>query len=150
MKVKDIMIREVKTLSPDMSVKDAALKLFLLQISGLPVVDSEGHILGMFTEKELIRLTLPNYIEQAGEFAYMLDTDGFEKKAGELDKIKVSDAMRKEVVCISEDTPFPEAVRLMITKKIRRIPVVKENKLIGIIARSDIVEEIIKQYRILE
>jgi CBS domain-containing protein len=80
----------------------------------------------------------------------MLDTGGFEKKAGELDKIKVSDAMRKEVTCISEDTPFPEAVRLMITKKIRRIPVVKDGKLIGIIARSDIVEVIIKQYGIIE
>ena len=144
MKVKDVMTREVTTLSPQMSVKDATGMLFKMQISGLPVTDEEGHVLGMFTEKDLIRLTLPSYVEHAGEFVYLLDTNGFAKKSAELDKMKVSDAMRKEVICVGEDTPLAEVARIMITKKVRRIPVLKDDKLVGIVARADIVREILK------
>lgn len=144
MKVKDIMTRDVKTISPDMSVKDAAAMLSRMQISGLPVADKEGHIIGMFTEKDLIRLTLPSYVEHAGEFVYLLDTNGFAKKSAELEKIKVSDAMRKDVICVGEDTSLAEVSRIMITKKVRRIPVLKDDKLAGIVARADIVREILK------
>jgi CBS domain-containing protein len=58
----------------------------------------------------------------------------------------VKDIMRKDVLCVTEDVPIPEVARLMIVKKIRRIPVLnKDKKLIGIIARADIVKEIAKR-----
>jgi len=145
MKIKEIMTKEVKTLSPSMSVKEAIALLVKSEISGLPVVDERRYVVGMFTEKDLLRLVLPDYTEQGGEFVYLLETDGFEKKAAEFENIKVSDVMRKEVICVEEETPMVEVARLMIVKKIRRIPVLKYDRLSGIVARADIVKEIAKK-----
>lgn len=145
MKIKEIMTKEVKTLSPSMSVKDAIALLVKFEISGLPVVDERRYVVGMFTEKDLLRLVLPDYTEQGGEFVYLLETDGFEKKAAEFESIKVSDVMRKEVICVEEETSMVEVARLMIVKKIRRIPVLKYDRLSGIVARADIVKEIARK-----
>jgi len=145
MKVKDIMTRDVITLKPEMSVKEAAGMLFKLQISGLPVVDEEGRVVGMFTEKELLTMVLPSYIEHVEGLTQLFGEESLEKKFARADSIKVSEIMRKEVVCLDEDTDIAEAAKIMITKKARRIPVLRENKIVGIIARGDIVRELVKK-----
>ena len=142
MKVADLMTREVITVSPNMSVKDAAKLLFSLKISGLPVADEEKRVIGMITEKDIIGIALPKFVDQVGELAYLLDTEDFARKIAQANKISVREIMRKEVVCVTEDTPVPEVAKLMIVKKVRRLPVLKNGKLSGIIARSDIVKEI--------
>jgi CBS domain-containing protein len=144
--VKDLMTREVMTVAPEMSVRDAAKLLFEKEISGLPVVSQDNKIIGMITEKDLIAMALPNYLEKLGDFDFILNEEPFTKKIADADKVKVKDIMRKDVLCVSEDTPIPEVARLMIIKKVRRIPVLdKDKKLIGIIARADIVKEIAKK-----
>lgn len=145
MKVKDIMTKKVKTLSPDISVKDAAIKLFELQISGLPVVDNGNHVVGMFTEKDLIKMVLPAHIEHVEGLTQIFGGEALEKKFARADNIKVSEIMRKEVVCVDEDIDIAEVAKIMIMKKVRRIPVVKDNKLIGIVARGDIVRELVRK-----
>lgn len=150
MKVSELMTREVMTIPPEMSVREAARILFERQISGLPVVDEQRKVVGMITEKEIIAMALPRYVEQLGDFDYILDEEPFAKKITEADKIKVKDIMRKEVLCVTEDTPIPEVARLMIAKKARRIPVLdKDKKLVGIIARADIVKKIAKETGII-
>lgn len=150
MKVSELMTREVMTIPPEMSVREAARILFERQISGLPVVDEQRKVVGMITEKEIIAMALPKYVEQLGDFDYILDEEPFSKKITEADKIKVKDIMRKEVLCVTEDIPIPEVARLMIAKKARRIPVLdKDKKLIGIIARADIVKKIAKEAGII-
>jgi CBS domain-containing protein len=147
MKISEIMTRDVFTVPPDMSVKELANLLFQKEISGLPVVDKEGHILGMVTEKDIIKMAMPKYLEYEGlnDFAFVLDTGPFWKKVAAADKLSVKDIMRKDVLCVTDDTPVPEVARLMITKNVRRVPVLREGKLAGIIARSDIVKEIAKE-----
>ena len=146
MKVSELMIKEVMTVPPDMSVREAARLLFEKQISGLPVVDEQRRVVGMITEKEIIGMALPQFIEQLGDFDYILNEEPFLKKIGEADIMKVKDIMRKEVLCISEDVSIPEVARLMIAKKARRIPILdKEKKLVGIIARADIVKKVAKE-----
>jgi len=150
MKVSELMTREVMTIPPEMSVREAAKILFEKRISGLPVVDEGRKIVGMITEKEIIGMALPQLVEQLGDFDYILNEEPFVKKIAEADKIKVKDVMRREVLCVSEDVPIAEAARLMIAKKIRRIPVLdKSKKLAGIIARADIVKEIAKETGII-
>jgi len=151
MKVSELMTKEVLTVSPDMSVKDVAKLLFEKEISGLPVVDAESRVIGMVTEKDLINMAMPKYLEEKGleDFAYILDEGPFWKKVAEADRLKVKDIMRKEVLCVTEDMPVPEVARLMISKKVRRIPVLRDGKLVGIIARADIVKEISRQTGII-
>lgn len=140
MKVKDIMITDVHSLSPDLSAKGAFYTILSKHISGLPVIDHGGKLTGMFTEKDVLSHILPSYIERVGKFTYGETPKAVLNKLMALENIKVKDIMRKEVVTINEDASLAEAARLMLTEKARRIPVVKEGKVIGIIAREDILK----------
>lgn len=141
MKIKDIMITDVTTLSPDMPAMEAAKKLSELEISGLPVVDSQGRLVGMFTEKGILKAILPSYVEKVGKFIYEENPKGIKKKLEGLNNLKVKDLMRTEVVTVTEETGCCEAARVMLTQKARRILVIdKDNKLIGIVARCDVLK----------
>lgn len=149
-KVKDIMSKEVISLKPDTTVKDAVKSLFQLHISGLPVIENE-RLVGMFTEKDILQYILPSYIEKIGSFVYTEGSKVIKRKLMELANLKVADLMRKEVVTVEENTSIEEVARIMLTQKIRRIPVLnKEGKVVGIIAREDIVKVLINSVGLVE
>ena len=146
MKVKEVMVKEVDSLSPDISVKEAMDTLLKRKISGLPVIDQAGKLVGMFTEKNILSYLLPSYIEKVGRFVYEENPKATKKKLTELCQIKVSQLMRKEVITAAEDVALCEAARIMLTQKARRLPVVdKEGKVVGIIAREDILRAMNKE-----
>ncbi len=146
MRVKDIMVRDIRTIPSDMNVKEALELLFKYEISGLPVVDNEKKLVGMFTEKDVLSYILPSYIEKVGRFIYEEDPKSTKKKFQELASVKVSQLMRKTVVSTTEDTNLSEAARIMLTQKARRLPVVDTSgKIIGIVARCDVLKAIAKQ-----
>ena len=146
MKVKEVMVKEVDSLSPDISVKEAMDILLKRKISGLPVIDTAGKLAGMFTEKNILSYLLPSYIEKVGRFVYEENPKATKKKLAELCQIKISQLMRKEVVTTTEETALCEAARIMLTQKARRLPVVdKERKIVGIISREDILRAMNKE-----
>lgn len=148
MKVKEIMSKDVISIGPDNKVKDALNLLFKLKISGLPVINTKGKLVGMFTEKDILSNILPSYIDRVGGFIYEENPKSINKKIHDLGKLTVSEIMRKEVVSIDEDTSLCEVARLMLTQKIRRIPIIdKEKKVMGIVAREDIVKAYVKEAR---
>ncbi len=140
MKVKEIMTKDVISLDPDISAKEALSILFKRQISGLPVIDKDGLLVGMFTEKDILTCILPSYISTVGRFVYEENPKSVKRKFMELDKIKISQLMRKDVVTTTPNTTLCEVARLMLTQKARRVVVVDETKkVIGIVARCDLV-----------
>lgn len=146
MKVKEIMTKEVASIKPDDNGRDALALLFKMQISGLPVIDAEGKLMGMFTEKDILSYTLPSYIEKVGRFVYEENPKSIKKKFQDLLNLPVSKLMRKDVITIDEDTSLCEVARLMLTQKVRRTPVLdKEKKVVGIVAREDIVKAYAKE-----
>ena len=146
MKVSQIMAKDVKSLLPDMSAKEALEIIFSMQMSGLPVIDQQGKLLGMFTEKDILKNILPTYIESVGRFTYADDPKGIKSKVSALVNIKVKDIMRKEVITVDEDTSLSEVARIMLTQKIRRVPVLnKEGKVVGIVARQDVVKALTRE-----
>ncbi|MGB9613674.1 MAG: HPP family protein, partial [Candidatus Margulisiibacteriota bacterium] len=77
MKVSELMTTEVLTVSPEMSIREAAKLLFQREISGLPVVDENRKVVGMITEKEIIGMALPKYAEELGDFDVVLHEEPF-------------------------------------------------------------------------
>ena len=147
MKVKEIMTQEMLSLKPEDNAQDALNLLFKKEISGLPVIDAEGRLVGMFTEKEILKQILPSYIERVGRFVYEEDPKYIKKKLQDLTSAAVSQLMRKEVVTVDEDTNLMEVARIMLTQKIRRIPVLaKDAKVIGIVSRGDVVKALADRY----
>lgn len=111
MLAKDIMTKDVITVSPTTTVKNLAQILMQNQISGAPVADKKGKILGVVSEADIVA------------------------KKGKL----VKDIMSKNVVGVTDDTPVEKIAGVMTTHKINRLPVMREEKLVGIVSRADIV-----------
>jgi CBS domain-containing protein len=146
MELKELMTKNVITVLQSMNVRDAAEMLFNMGISGLPVVNDQKNLVGMITEKDIIGMALPKYVEKLGSLAYTFDMVPFAKTLAEADKVLVKEIMRKDVITATVDTSVPEVARIMIVKRIRRIPILdQEGRLVGIIARHDIVKEIFKE-----
>ncbi|MFB3919734.1 hypothetical protein BU251_07075 [Candidatus Velamenicoccus archaeovorus] len=145
MKISEIMTREVRTLSSDTPAVEALKHLFENKISGLPVVDGEGRLIGMFTEKDILRAILPSYVSQVGRFVYENSPKTIKCKVAKLAGAKVGELMRKEVVKVSEEAPVCEVAHIMLTQNVRRVPVVDaEDRIKGIVARSDVLDQLLK------
>lgn len=146
MKVREIMTKEVTSVSPDANAKEALELLRKMQISGLPVIDETNKLVGMFTEKEVLTAILPSYVEKVGRFMYQENPKAVKQKVASLSTVKVKDIMRKEVVTVDEDTALCEVARLMLTQKARRLPVInKTGEVVGIVARGDVVKALFEE-----
>ncbi|MFH1406668.1 MAG: CBS domain-containing protein [Candidatus Omnitrophota bacterium] len=145
---KDLMTKKVTTVSPEVSIKDAALKLFKMGVSSLPVVDGENHVIGIISEGDLIKMALPSYALEAGRLSFLPEYEPFERKLANADKVKIKEIMR-EAMTIEEDEPIIEVARLMVIKQVRSIPVVKDAKLTGMISRCDVLKEMVRRSGIL-
>ncbi len=148
MKVREVMSRQVTSLKPEDNARQALNFLFEKEISGLPVIDTEGRLAGMFTEKEVLSYILPSYIAQVGRFIYEENPKSTKKKILELNNMQVQQIMRKEVVTIGEDATLCEVARIMLTKKARRLPVVDAaGKVVGIVARIDVARAMAREIK---
>ena len=144
-RVKDCMSKEMKSLSPDINAKEALKILIETDMSGLPVIDKEGNLIGVFTEREVLRAILPVYVKDVGTFVYGEDSKAELKKISNLEKFSVRNLMRKEFPTIGEETSLTEASKIMLTKSERRIIVVKDRKAVGVITRSDVVRALARE-----
>lgn len=145
MLVKDLMTKNVDTLPVDISVQEALKIIMEKQISGLPVVDKNNNLVGMFTEKEVLKFCLPSYLNKVGSFIYKTTPHSITEKMARLKDLRISEVMRKDVVTVSEDADISEVSRIMLTQRARRMPVISDKKLVGIIARIDIVKYLAEQ-----
>jgi predicted transcriptional regulator len=118
MHARDIMTHETITIGPDASVRDAARRLSGYNISGMPVVDGEGYMVGIITQADLI------------------------SKEGKT----VADLMTQRVVSVTEDTTVDEAARILTVNRFKRVPVVRNGRLVGIVSRADIVRMIASRF----
>jgi CBS domain-containing protein len=114
MVAKNIMTRKVITIDPAAAVKELAKVLSRSRISGVPVVDKKGKVLGVVSEADIIG------------------------KKGK----QVKSIMTAEVISVTEETPVSEVAALMTGHRIKRVPVLRDNKLVGIISQGDIVSAV--------
>ncbi len=160
MKVREIMNKNVISLRPDMSVREAAEILEKNNISGAPVVDENNRLLGIVTIKNIISL-LKSRMENIGFYIASTPFDfmdfyqfniPMERKKDiieEISQIKVSEIMRRRVYKVGEDEDIYNAIDILVKKEISRVPVVdKDGTVVGIIARSDILKIMSKSNKI--
>jgi CBS domain-containing protein len=110
--VKEVMTRNVITFREDSTLEEIAATLSSRRITGAPVVTAEGHVVGIISE-----------------------TDVFSKKGK-----TARDIMSPRVISVTEDTGIDEAARLLIGERIRRVPVVRDGKMVGLLSRSDVLD----------
>ncbi|HEX6222587.1 MAG TPA: CBS domain-containing protein, partial [Acidimicrobiia bacterium] len=133
MRVRDLMTADVITIGPDASLKEAARRMIEAGVSGLVVTDG-GRLMGVITEADFVKSESDRRPKKRARvlswFSHDVEVPHFERLVG--------DVMTSDVVSVSPETDHAEAARLMQSKKIKRLPVVDDGELLGIISRSDI------------
>jgi CBS domain-containing protein len=145
---KDIMIKKVITIKKDASVDELSELLVKNKISGVPVVDDGGSLVGIATEGDLIvqdaDLHFPRYFKLLDSIIYLESLNKFKRNLKKYLGTKVEDVMTSKVKTAGADTPVSEVANIMIRDNINRVPVLnKKGGLVGIITRADIVKSMI-------
>jgi CBS-domain-containing membrane protein len=112
--------------------------MFDHRISGLPVVDGKAGLVGILTEGDLLRRSELGTAGQRPRWLDLLMTGRLASEYVRTNTRRVSEIMSRDVVSVPEDTPLPEVVRLMERHRIKRVPVLRDAALIGIVSRADL------------
>ncbi|HAK73186.1 MAG TPA: hypothetical protein DCP36_05615 [Sporomusaceae bacterium] len=144
MKAKDIMVTEVITIKQHATIEEIARVLIDNKISGVPVVDEAGHLMGMVTEGDLLHKEtnprLPHAVNILGAIIYY---NGVEQYNEDFKKMMASQAlniMTDKVITVTAEQEVEDIVKLMLEHGIKRVPVMEGERIIGIISRADIVK----------
>jgi predicted transcriptional regulator len=147
MLIKDIMTKKIITVSPEMGVHKLAELFMEKNISGAPVVDESGKLLGVVKEEGVIfqdkKVHLPTFINFS--FGYLtLGTGRYNEEIKKITASKVADIMEKDNVTINPNAELEDVATLMIEKGAYYLPVVDNGKLVGVVTKKDIVRAIAK------
>jgi len=132
--VRDLMSPRPVSASPEMPLRDAALLLVRRGFSALPVIEADGRLIGLLSDRELIRDLLTSYLQAGGATSRQADA-----AAARL----VRDVMTRQVLCVSPEQPLADVASLMYNKDVEQVPVVAEGQLVGFLTRGDIVRKLL-------
>ena len=144
----DIMSTKVITVTEATTVKELARTLLDNKISGAPVLDTGGKLVGIVTESDLIfqnkKLKVPAVIAILDSFLFLNNPDKMEKELKKIAGATVKDLCSEKVVTVRPDTPLDEKATMMTEKKIRTLPVVSETgEMLGVVGKKDIIRTIL-------
>jgi CBS domain-containing protein len=139
MKAGDIMTRNVITIDADSTVAEAAKRMLDHRISGMPVVDPQGRVIGVISEGDLLRRTETGTERRASWWLGLVagassQAEHFTKSHGRT----VRDVMSAKLISVDENAPLNEVVHLMESRRIKRVPVVRNHDVVGIISRANL------------
>jgi CBS domain-containing protein len=140
MRAFDVMTTEVITVDENATVPEAAKLMSDRGISAVPVVDRENRVIGMVSEGDLLHRAETGTERRRSWWLEMMSSTN--KLAGEYIKShsgKVTDVMTRDVLSVTEETPVADIAVLLETKRIKRVPVLRDGKLVGIVSRANLV-----------
>jgi CBS domain-containing protein len=133
MEAKDIMTKDLETISQDASLHEVARLIKEKRISGVPIVDEEKNLLGIITLTDLL-----NIINVLSKKMDMNQEDHINHLRNLFKEKKVKEFMVKKVESLKEDSNLTDIMNLMFNKKIHTIPILKDNKLVGVLGKHDL------------
>lgn len=143
MTASDVMTREVTTVSRDTPVQEIATLLYTRRISGVPVVDSENRVVGMVSEGDL--MVHAGAVGEAPRqrswwLGLFTDTSASAENYAKTHARTAADVMSTRVVAASEDQSLPDVAKLLEKNRIKRVPVLRDGRLVGIISRANLLQ----------
>ncbi len=140
--VKNIMKKDLLSIESEATLNNVVEQMVFMGTGGLVVTDASKKVLGVITESDLVRVFLPELMATLGESD---QRDSEASQPGDIgERYKAKDFMSRSVMCVSEDTTITEVATLMINKKVMKIPVVREGKLVGIASLQDIIRGVLR------
>ena len=133
--VRDVMSDQPRTVLADTALKDAARTMVRAGLGALPVIDAERRVVGMVSERDIIRHLLTTQVFSGADVRTMMAPGSAPRS--------VRDVMSRKVMCVAPEQPIAEVASLMSNKDVDRVPVVREGQLVGFLTRGDIVRKLI-------
>jgi CBS domain-containing protein len=140
MKAQDIMTREVATVRPETSVREIAALLMEKNISGVPVVSDDGAIVGIVSEGDLLhRAEVGTERKHKWWFRIFADSDAAAREYAKAHGLSARDMMSRYVISVRDDADLRDVADILDRHRIKRVPVLRDGRLVGIISRRDLV-----------
>ena len=151
MKAEDVMTRDVISIDPDATVLQAARLMLQHHISGLPVIDKDGNLVGVLSEGDFLRRRETKTERRRSRWLEFLMGPG--RIAAEYSHShgsKVSEVMTTDVQTVEQDAALEDIVDLMERRRIKRVPVVCGGQMVGIVTRSNLMHAMVSLARVAQ
>lgn len=149
LKAKDIMTREVITISPDTEIAQVAKLLLTKRINGVPVVNDSGKLVGILCQSDLIiqqkNIPIPSLFTLLDGYIPLTSSKKLDREVDKIMATKAADAMTANPVTVNPDTGIEEIAALMVEKNYHTLPVVDAGKLVGIVGKEDVLKTLISE-----
>ncbi|MDR3202170.1 MAG: MFS transporter [Bifidobacteriaceae bacterium] len=144
----EIAKRDVYTLAPDAKVIDALRRFADKRISGMPVVDGRGRVVGFVSDGDIMRYLADQHPAFLSAYSFIVETgnEGLDQKLAELLQLPVTRIATKHVVAVDHDMELGEVCRLLGERHLKKAPVLKDGRMVGIVNRSNITHHLIDRY----
>jgi CBS domain-containing protein len=143
MQVQHLMTRDVVTVREDTSLNEVARCMSEKGISGIPVLDAEGQLVGIITELDMIarnaRLEVPVFLQILDASIPLELPSHLRERLQHMLGTEARDVMTEKVHTVTQDTELEDLVDLMLKKRVNPVPVLQDDRLVGIVSRSDLV-----------
>ena len=149
LKVKDIMTKEVISVSPDTEIVKAAKILLENRINGVPVIDAFGRLVGIICQSDLVAqqkgIPIPSVFTLLESFIPLTSMKRIDKEMEKIAALTVKEAMTLEPVTVSPETEIEEVAKLMVDKKFHTLPVLDGGKVVGIVGKEDVLKTLLSE-----
>ena len=149
LKAKDIMTREIITVSPETEIANAARILLEKRINGLPVVDAFGRLVGILCQSDLVAqqksIPIPSVFTLLESFIPLTSIKRIDKEVEKIAALTVKQAMTVNPVTVSPETDIEDVARLMVDNKYHTLPVMKGDKVVGVVGKEDVLRTLLSK-----
>ena len=149
LKVKDIMTREIITVSPETEIVNAAKILLEKRINGLPVIDAFGRLVGVLCQSDLVAqqmsIPIPSVFTLLDGYIPLTIIKRIDKEVEKIAALTVKQAMTPNPVTVGPETDIEDVAKLMVDKKYHTLPVMEGDKVVGIVGKEDVLKTLLSE-----
>lgn len=144
MRIGDVMDRDLTALTIETTVAEAIEILARHRVTGAPVVDEEGAVVGFLSEKDIVKAALPGYFEYIQDPSFIPDFGQLRSRLRKISRDRVERFMIRDVLSFQEDDSDFFVAMTLISNNLKRAPILREGVLVGVVNRADILEHIMR------
>ena len=146
---RDIMTPNPVTVTPETSISEASRLLLEHRFNGLPVVDASGALKGVLTQSDLVkqqkRFQLPSFFSLLDGFIPLQSPSRMEEEIAKMSAANVGQAMTSSPRIVTPETPLEDIASFMVDDKCHTLPVIENDKLVGVVGKEDVLKTMIKE-----